>query len=355
MKATRALWHEEDGVFRCCQCHWEIVDFICTHCGEEYYSDMVRHFGLTLNLSIRFSYQVQDLDEDHHDMQIVVTDNEGLRSERRTAPRGTTPLDEVDSDDIPNEYLPDRSEEYIELLARGATRDMCTMFSLSFEPARGILARLRPGDYLWEEFAIPMREESEVWIICLGRRLALEEGDWDGEWFVEDLLDEVLYFPICGKGGGFEKIEQWKWETVKEEGSWITRPVMASTSSENEDNADAESREGSDEAMDQTTMEQASEADGSDKSRSEDDRSSTMEGLSGQVETDGLIRPDSYDTHCDYYGWLYSDDSDVDLEEPGLVFTEADAAYDPHAEDTPDTEPSTSESSETSSNGFYGY
>ena len=91
-----------------------------------------------------------------------------LHADRQTMHRGTTPTNDVDPnvDDIPAMYV-DRKEMYLDLLSRGATREMCIRYQLRFHHGYGITAWA--DDDLFEEFSGDLMEGGDLWQIQLGR------------------------------------------------------------------------------------------------------------------------------------------------------------------------------------------
>jgi hypothetical protein len=103
-------------------------------------------------------------------------------------------------------------DEYTQLLRRGATRLMCETFHLEFTKEDGIFAWADQN--LYEEFAGPLMQPGDFWKIHLGRRIELDEDDLDGAQFLEELLEDALYFAS----------HLIPWETVEETpGIWVTR------------------------------------------------------------------------------------------------------------------------------------
>ena len=83
-------------------------------------------------------------------------------------------------------------DEYTQLLRRGATRLMCETFYLEFTKEDGIFAWADQN--LYEEFSGPLMLPGDFWKIHLGRRIELDEDDLDGGQFLEELLEDALYF-----------------------------------------------------------------------------------------------------------------------------------------------------------------
>ncbi|TFY79740.1 hypothetical protein EWM64_g4266 [Hericium alpestre] len=211
-----AILDEEDpDVLRCTECAWEVVDGFCQNCGLAHNCETEEVDGL-----------------ERHIHGSISTDNELLDSDRQLAPRGTTPLLNVRAYmDAPGQYCP--RDEYEALLARGASRLMCETFRLRFSHAKGIVALA--DNTLFDEFSGPRMKPGDRWIICLGRRIILDEDDPDGSGFIEGLLEEAMLFPIRWS---------WRfgtWETVREsEGIWVTRPFKVGAGEEENDTTDEE-------------------------------------------------------------------------------------------------------------------
>jgi len=96
---------------------------------------------------------------------------------------------------------------------------MCETFHLEFSYEHGIFAWADPE--LYEEFAGPQMRIGDFWKIHLGRRITLDDDDFDGSDFIEGLIEDALLFPLRDASSlrDFEK-----WETVEESpGIWVTR------------------------------------------------------------------------------------------------------------------------------------
>ena len=125
------------------------------------------------------------------------------------------------------------NEEYVALLSRGATRGMCVRYHLEFTNATGIVAWA--DEELYDTYAGPEMRDGDFWKIYLGRRIELEEDDNDGSEFINDLLEEVLLFPLS------LRVPE-RWETVEERpGIWATRPLVHRNAEEEEDEWDIKS------------------------------------------------------------------------------------------------------------------
>ncbi|TFY73242.1 hypothetical protein EWM64_g10770 [Hericium alpestre] len=156
------------------------------------------------------------------------TNDDWLQSDRQMVPRGITPLlDAAVHMSAPGHYCPD--DEYKALIARGASRLMCETFQLRFTHEHGIVAWA--DDALFEDFSGPGMKQGDLWKICLGRRIVLDEDDPDGSLFIEGLLEEAMLFPLrdVGDPGDWETVCEG--ETVLEHTGdkrnvtvWVTRP-----------------------------------------------------------------------------------------------------------------------------------
>ncbi|KAJ7865672.1 hypothetical protein B0H13DRAFT_1636960 [Mycena leptocephala] len=192
-----AIWHEDDNVYRCSECMWELQHGDCTGCQLEF-----------------------DLDF-RDDADDTTNENETFNPDRVSQPRGDTPLRDDEHYMVPSLYFW-RRDEYHELRERGATRLMCETFNLEFNADTGIIA-WADGD-LYDEFAGPLMQKGDFWKIVLGRRFELDEEDLDGSLFIEALLEDALIFPL---------ISGCQWETVEESpGIWVTRPIEPANDSD---------------------------------------------------------------------------------------------------------------------------
>ncbi|KAJ7038155.1 hypothetical protein C8F04DRAFT_370444 [Mycena alexandri] len=182
-----AVWDELDGVYRCSVCMWEIEERMCpSGCG--------------------FEFDIDPLDD------ADFTSNEEF-FDRVSAPRGDTPLRDLERYLLPSHMSPRDSDEYEQLRRRGATRLMCETFHLQFDPDTGIIA-WADGD-IYDEFSGPLMREGDFWKIMLGRRIQLDDDDPDGSGLIETLLEDALLFPLPN---------DCRWETVEESpGIWVTR------------------------------------------------------------------------------------------------------------------------------------
>ncbi|KAI0042940.1 hypothetical protein FA95DRAFT_1682221 [Auriscalpium vulgare] len=210
------LFRDLDGLPRCSECGWEAVDGLCQSCEteHEYASDDEREALKELGPAAGTS-----------------TDHDMLNPDRQLAPRGTTPLLDVEpvtvspiSSNLFHPYV-NRDVELNTLLTRGATKLMCVTFMLEYAKPTGIVAWA--DDALFDEFSGPGMKTGDRWKIHLGRRICLADDDLDGSAFVEELVEEAMIFPPT------DRAEKGLWETVLEEGrTWVTRPAVARPSTE---------------------------------------------------------------------------------------------------------------------------
>ncbi|KAF9526242.1 hypothetical protein CPB83DRAFT_908630 [Crepidotus variabilis] len=207
-----------DGEFyRCMVCGFEVIEGECAACGKLHKHSEANHVSAAL--------------------RSIGIENQAIHPDRSLVPRGTTPLLEFNSEDeaLPSEYHSDsfpyaRTEEYEQLRRRGATRLMCETFGLSFDFKDGIFAWA--DDDLFQEFSSPKMKTGDTWKIHLGRRIELEEDDFDGSAFMEGLLEDAIYFPLRDP---FSTRDFEVWDTVKESpGVWVTK-MKAHRPSEEED------------------------------------------------------------------------------------------------------------------------
>lgn len=129
-----------------------------------------------------------------------------------------------------NYLINEGNEEYVALMTRGATRKMCERYHLEFTMDQGIVAWA--DSEIYETYAGPVMRKGDFWKIYLGRSLDLDVEDIDGSEFVNDLLEEVLMYPLS--------FAEKRWETVEESpGIWATRPVaLSSVKQDSEDSGD---------------------------------------------------------------------------------------------------------------------
>jgi hypothetical protein len=113
---------------------------------------------------------------------------------------------------IPLGYI-GRKSELRALVARGASVAMCTRYHLIYDDATGIIA-LADSVLRSEYGGSAMLTSGAQWWIYLGRQITRSLDDTDGEAFMHDLLDDIL-FSGCGR---------WKNGLDRQAGSWITRP-----------------------------------------------------------------------------------------------------------------------------------
>ncbi|THU96923.1 hypothetical protein K435DRAFT_965701 [Dendrothele bispora CBS 962.96] len=200
------VWDENDKVFRCNKCCWEILDGICGHCDIEH--DIPKEFSDAEQKAAFF-------DND-------TTISAAYCQDRSLKPRGDTPLPENHPvDDVPWPYRTSHVDEYTQLRRRGATVEMCKTFSLSFDNDQGVTAELTPQ--IKETFGGPEMLETDTWKLYLGRRVTLDEDDLDGSDFIIGLLEDALLFEHRHYSIGPSQ-----WKTVRPKGKtnlWITFPT----------------------------------------------------------------------------------------------------------------------------------
>lgn len=246
----------------------------------------------------------------------VITDNKMVRSDRQLPLRGSTPLLDVDPSqlfpaNIANGFI-GREEEYAALLMRGATRSMCELFDLEFALESGIVAWA--DEYIFEEFSGPAMKQGDRWKIHLGRRVRLSKGDIDGSIFMEELLEEALYFPAGVNS---------RWKTVQERGGvWVTRPNTCVFNKEDFDPLDSErDHHIIDYKETNSTEDQAREVYGGEDNKGDDDRVTGDDDLDSRSDlasvysiciagqTTEAIRSNDYESDDSEYE--YDSDSDV--------------------------------------------
>jgi hypothetical protein len=165
------------------------------------------------------------LKDQERDSLGVSIDTDAINSDRSLEARGTTPLLEIRLDVPPPDGWPSaRRKEYRSLLQRGASRLMCETFHLEFDPKSGIIAWADQDIY--EEFSGPAMLEGDFWKIYLGRRVTLDEDDYDGSQLIEGILEDAVLFPL--RSSFSHRITE-RWDTFEESpGIWVTRPTASS-------------------------------------------------------------------------------------------------------------------------------
>ncbi|KAJ6519861.1 hypothetical protein C8R45DRAFT_853120 [Mycena sanguinolenta] len=202
---VEAFWDEDDRVYRCPECKWELQHGECVMCGLEFEMDLKDDADYTVN--------------------------ESFNLDRLPQPRGDTPLrDDEQQSLLPPPAYVNRQMEYEALRQRGATRLMCETFNLEFDEATGIVA-WADGD-IYYEFSGPLMQKGDFWKIMLGRRIQLDEDDPDGSLLLEGLLEDAMVF---------QSTLSQEWETVEESpGLWVTRPVIEDSGSDSGSELDIE-------------------------------------------------------------------------------------------------------------------
>ncbi|KZT28721.1 hypothetical protein NEOLEDRAFT_1239266, partial [Neolentinus lepideus HHB14362 ss-1] len=271
--AATAFWDAADETYRCDNCGWEVISGVCQSCCNVYEYD-------------------SDDENDHEPYSSISTDDCNLVSERLRAPRGETPLLEIKEINIPASFQAEgRGDEFRMLLARGATAAMCERYKLRYTPSGGIIATA--DEALRDIYAGAAIEPEHEWRIHLGRCLTLEDGDTDGAQFLENLLEEVLYFPMRPE---HSQCIWDRWETVRwDDNVWVTRPIFdrfeKDDSSSDEDGWDSDD--------DRTALERA---------RHLADRAL------GDEEEEEVIQPDEYESTGSEGS--EGSDSDMEMQEP---------------------------------------
>ncbi|KAK7444091.1 hypothetical protein VKT23_015489 [Stygiomarasmius scandens] len=206
------IWDEHDHVYRCHNCVYEVLDGFCQRCGTEY--DVPEEF-------------VDSDQEAAFYFDNGATISSASSHDRRTSPRGDTPLPEYRpvQTEIPYAYRFNRHDEYIQLRTRGASVQMCSKFSLSFKPDEGIIAILTSE--IKETFGGPEMRQQDTWELYLGRRVSLDEDDSDGSEFIIGLLEDALLFerPLYVKSHPCDQ-----WQTTRPSGRpyvWATMPTKS--------------------------------------------------------------------------------------------------------------------------------
>ncbi|KZV61092.1 hypothetical protein PENSPDRAFT_759633 [Peniophora sp. CONT] len=300
-----------EGIARCTECVWEVVDGFCQGCGLEH----------------------NDYDEGEVEDFVVnpstSTQDDMLHPDRQTVPRGDTPLRDIDPATAEHEPLAyiTRKEMYHALLSRGATREMCVRYDLRFHPDSGIIA-YADGD-LFEDFTGELVKEGDRWQLCLGRRICLESGDKDGSVFITELVEEATTFQhtnIYGHGG---------WETVlthqgmrRRRRVWVTRPIVGaydvyessvSTDSADYDNEGDEFSEDGLNIDPRTLPASTFVNDYEDESEPEDEGMDVDSSYSdGEIYERHAPEVVLHDCAWDYSSEIDSaEEEDIDLDEPG--------------------------------------
>ncbi|THH04738.1 hypothetical protein EW145_g5301 [Phellinidium pouzarii] len=188
---------------------------------------------------------------------------------------------------------------------------MCEVFILEFTEEVGIVAWADQD--IFDAHSSPMMKNGHLWKIYLGRRIDLDVDDLDGAQFREDLLEEVILFPlrilVCTHNGTEER-----WETVEEmPGLWATRPVANRGPNENIQEPDDDEKMDTEEAdheKDSCDEEEESESDedwDSQAEEDEDDAIADAEELDAALDkpeedqkyNGPVIRHEEYDTADD--------------------------------------------------------
>lgn len=175
-------------------------------------------------MSLSPTSSCQSPDDFVPDSDSTLGHNQALSIDRCLVPRSTTPLLPLPPSQTwhygGHAYVGygRRIPEFHALLRRGATPLMCETFQLEFDEQKGISAWADDG--ILEAFSGDQMVQGDRWRIRLGRRIQLDPDDLDGAEFLEDLLEDALFYPT--KFGAMPK-----WETIKvNPGEWVTQPVF---------------------------------------------------------------------------------------------------------------------------------
>ncbi|PPR08283.1 hypothetical protein CVT24_001123 [Panaeolus cyanescens] len=211
------IWNEAEKTFFCVECTWEVVDGECCKCGLEHAWNETPEM-------------IQNA---------IENENCIVHPDRDLHPRGTTPIRELTPDELndtpPKGYTP---ELYWALLQRGVSDCMCYHYRIKYTYQGGIWVEFDPSSRLYKEMLHPYFHNGLKWRVYLGRQLRLADDDPDGTLFIENLIEDAVFFPYRGDQSrrGYEV-----WETVMKSGVWVTRPKSSATKEEDEWNSDQDS------------------------------------------------------------------------------------------------------------------
>jgi hypothetical protein len=241
-----ALWNGD--CHRCPQCHWEVDEasgFCYGECDDVKTCSRVRPRllpGLFLDkiqVELDPGHGADDSDSTHVEL------GPASHPDRLLHPRGYSPTPGEKAIAVPLMYS-NRTTELRELLARGASAEMCMRYHLMFSSTSGIIALA--DDLVHAEYGGPAMDSDAHWYIYIGRQISRDPADVDGETFIHDLLEDVLFWGVTGKhdasrltppldpeGELCEEFGPWGrkthflWELGREprSGAWITRPRVS--------------------------------------------------------------------------------------------------------------------------------
>ena len=231
--AGPAIWDDIDKVYRCSECLFEVEEGYCRTCNLTHDWDAVSTCPFSFSERVFFLTPIRQNDE--RNQASVSVASHAASDDRCMSRRGTTPLVEPDPQVIAS-YSGSRFEYYRNLIERGATPVMCDTFNLEYTPYNGIVAWADQS--IFDAFAGPGMPEGNKWKIYLGRRIQLDDGDLDGSEFIEDLLEDILYYPV-----GTWAVQ---WRTFEESpGVWATAPQLRNE----EDDSDTDRIDEDDDGM----------------------------------------------------------------------------------------------------------
>ena len=178
---------------------------------------------------------------------------------------------------------------------------MCETFHLEFMKEDGIFAWADQN--LYEEFSGPLMLPGDFWKIHLGRRIELDEDDLDGGQFLEELLEDALYFAN----------RLIPWETVEETpGIWVTRLVKKGSIAKMLEELMGDGGKSEDSDVIELTSDGSEESDDSDE-EFEDEQAKLKDVQPGPIRD-----LEEYDKADDEVEKDYEDEtSDMVLDDPG--------------------------------------
>lgn len=184
----------------------------------------------TLNTELSRLYNGQS--EDKYDDNI---ENMSWREDIMAPIRGVYQLKPLPGRvDVPESYR-NTKDTFFALLQRGATSLMCDKYKLFLHENLGIYAVA--DEELLDNFRGRDMGPNDTWTIYLGRMIVLDRDDKDGSRFIQDLVEDVVMYPLrIGMREGWVNGERWTTERAeglpsdKRGGStcvdWITRPIL---------------------------------------------------------------------------------------------------------------------------------
>jgi hypothetical protein len=198
-----ALW--DGDCFRCPECNFEVLEDcgICIGaCNRIWICFRVRRCGQRGARGVELTNVQDDGDEkvDNTD-PILAETGLAMHPDRVLYPRGYSPVplhqDLAEPTPIPLMYT-GRADEFRALLARGASEQMCVRYHLVLDNTTGIIALA--DTLLHNEYCNPTTVFNHQWYIYVGRQINRAPDDLDGEEFMHDLLEEVLFCSVQRSG-----------------------------------------------------------------------------------------------------------------------------------------------------------